>query len=53
MKRAPPFLKQTPVSNFVRERVLEGVFEVGKQACLVNEFGRLKMAQFPSEIFFR
>jgi len=53
MKRAAPPLNQASIGNLVGKGVLECVFEVGKQACLVNKFRRLKITQFPFEIFFR
>ena len=46
MKRAAALLEQASVCDFVSQRVLESVFEVGKQAGLVNKFRRLKMPQF-------
>ena len=44
MMRAPAILKQDFHKHLVRQRVLKSVFEVGKQACLVNKFRRLKIA---------
>jgi hypothetical protein len=52
MQRTAAILKKAPVSHFVSQRVLKSVFEIGKQAGLVNKFRRLKMSQLPSEIFF-
>ena len=53
VKPASTILQEASVGHLVGQRVLERVFEVGKQACLVNKFRRLKMPKFPSEIFFR
>src|SRR5262249_50070353 len=41
MERAPSFLEQAPIGHFLRERVLEGVGELWKEARLIEEFRRL------------
>ena len=53
MQRTPAILQKASVSDFMGERVLESVFEIGKQTCLVNKFRRLKMTEFPPEILLR
>ncbi len=53
MQCPPAILEKPSISNLMRKRVLESVFEVGKQARLVNKFRRLKVRQLPSEIFLR
>ena len=50
MERAPPLLEQAAVGDLVGERVLEGVFEVGEQARLVEELRRLKLGEAASEL---
>ena len=45
MKGAPPLMQNTPVSNFMGKRMLESVFKIRKQACLVEKLRGLK----PSE----
>ena len=45
MERAPPLLEDTPIGHFVRQGVLEGVFQVREQARFVEELGRLQMRQ--------
>ena len=45
MERPPPLLEQAAVGHLVREGVLEGVFELGKEARLVEELGRLQVRQ--------
>src|SRR5262249_57073790 len=45
VERPPPLLEQAAVGDFVGERVLEGVLEVGKEARLVEELGGLQMAE--------
>jgi hypothetical protein len=39
------FLEQSPVGDLVRERVFEGIFEIGKQPYLVEELRGLEMAE--------
>ncbi len=44
--RVPPALvEEASVGHLVRERVLERVFEVGEEARLVEELGRLEMGE--------
>src|SRR5882724_9072630 len=45
-------LQKGAVSHVVRERVLEGVFEVGKEARLVEELGGLEAGQTTPEVGF-
>src|SRR5688572_28761572 len=45
--------KQGLISDFVRERVLESVFEVGKHPDLVKKLRRLQLIEFAAEFFFR
>src|SRR5215475_3640576 len=47
--RAASLLEQAAVRDLVRERVLEGVFGVGEQPCLVDVLSRLKVAQLPTK----
>ena len=43
MEHPPPLLEQAPIGHLVGEGVLEGVFWLGKKACLVEELGGLQM----------
>src|SRR5262249_56515167 len=43
VQRAPPLLEDTPIGYFMRQGVLEGIFQVREQVCLVKELGRLQM----------
>ena len=45
----PPLLEQAPVGHLMGERVLEGVFELGEQARLVEELGRLQVREAAME----
>jgi hypothetical protein len=40
-----PAGEEAPVGHLVGERVLEGVFEIGEEARLEEELGRLKVVQ--------
>ena len=40
-----PFLEQRAVGDFMGERVLEGVFGIGKEPRLVEKLGRLQMRE--------
>ena len=42
VERAPAVLEEAPVGHLVGQRVLEGVLDVGEQARLVEELGRLE-----------
>ena len=53
MKGAPSLLKKTSVSHFVRERMLESVFKIRKQACLVEELRGLKPSETEAKFFLR
>ena len=46
---AATLLQQAAVRDLVRERVLEGVFEIRKQSGLVNELGGLQVVQSATE----
>ena len=46
---AAPVVEEAPVGHLMRERVLEGVLEVGEQARLVKKLGRLKVTQPATE----
>src|SRR5262249_30101610 len=50
VQSAPPVLQDAPVGHLMRERMLEGVFEVRKDARLVQELGGLEMAQSPTQV---
>src|SRR5499433_2487019 len=43
-------MQDAPVGHLVRQRVLEGVFEVREEARLVEELGGLKMTQSPAQV---
>ena len=45
VQRTPPLLEDSPIGYFVRQGVLEGVFQVREQVGLVEELGRLQMRQ--------
>ena len=45
VQHPPPLLEQTAIGDLVRQGMLEGVFVLGKQACLVQELGRLQVRQ--------
>ena len=45
VKRAPPLVEHAAVGHLVRERVLEGVFEIREEARLVEELGGLQMRE--------
>ena len=49
VKRAPAVLEQAPVGHVVGQRVLEGVFEIGKEPRLVQKFCGTKLAQAPAQ----
>src|SRR5262249_58174334 len=46
----PPVLQDAPVGHLVRQRMLEGVFEVREDARLVQELGRLEVTQGPTHV---
>src|SRR5215813_4810440 len=50
VQSTPPVLQDAPVGHLVRERMLEGVFEVREDARLVQELGGLEMAQRPTQV---
>ncbi len=45
VQRAPPLVEHAAVGHLVGERVLEGVFEIGEEARLVEELGGLQMRE--------
>ena len=45
MERAPPLQQETAVGHLVGEGVLEGVRELGEEARLVEELGRLEVRE--------
>jgi hypothetical protein len=45
MYGTPPLVEQAAVGDLVRERVLEGVFEIGEQRRLVQELRGLQPPQ--------
>ena len=45
--------KQGLISDFVGERVLESVFEIGKQTGLVEKLRRLEVGETATEFLFR
>src|SRR5499427_9893907 len=50
VQSSPPVLQDAPVGHLVRERMLEGVFEVREDARLVEELGSLEMTQSPTQV---
>jgi hypothetical protein len=42
MKGAPPILQQAAIGDIVGERMLERIFQIWEQPCLVQELRRLK-----------
>src|SRR5882672_10879292 len=50
---AATLLQQTAVRDLVRERVLEGVFEIRRQSRLVNELGGLQVVQSATQRLVR
>src|SRR5262249_3316284 len=53
MELAPAFYEQTPVRHLMSQRMLEGVFDVGEQACFVQELNRLKVGEAATELLLR
>ena len=47
---APPLLQEALVGHLIRQRVLEGVFQLGKEARLVEELGRLQEGESPPQV---
>ena len=45
MQHAPPLLQQAAVGHLVGQGMLEGVFALREEACLVEELGRLQVCQ--------
>jgi hypothetical protein len=39
MQHTPSLVEQTPIGDFVRESVLEGIDKLWKQSCLIEEVG--------------
>ena len=50
-RRPTPLLEEAPVGDLVRERVLEGVFEVREEARLVEELGGLEVGRAHGALF--
>ncbi|HEX9408362.1 MAG TPA: hypothetical protein VGA23_01790 [Methylomirabilota bacterium] len=46
---AAPVVEEAPIGHLMRKRVLEGEFQVGKEARLIEELGRLEVAQRATE----
>src|SRR5687767_9645502 len=53
VESALTLLKQTPVSDFVSQGMFESVFEIRKQACLVEELRGLKPTEAEAKFFLR
>src|SRR4029077_8184648 len=49
---AAPAEEEAPVGHLVGERMLEGVLEIGEDARLVEELGRLKLTQPATDRLF-
>ena len=49
VQRPPPLLQQAAVGHLVGEGVLEGVFELGEEARLVEELGGLQVGEAQAE----
>ncbi len=45
MQRPPPLVQQTPIGYLVRQGMLEGVFQLGEEARLVQELRGLKVGE--------
>jgi hypothetical protein len=52
VERAAAILKQAPVGDLVRQRVLERVLEIGEQLRLVDELGGLQARETAPEVVF-
>ena len=50
VKLAPPLLQEALVRHLIGQRVLEGVFQLGKEARLVEELGRLQEGESPPQV---
>src|SRR5581483_11591791 len=46
-------VQQRAVNNLVHQRVLEAVFELGKQIALIDKFGCLQIEQIVAQFLFR
>jgi hypothetical protein len=53
MRGSPSILEHAGVGDFVRERMLEGVFDVGEQFCFVKKLRRLQSSETGLQIFGR
>jgi hypothetical protein len=49
MKRAPAIAEHAAVGHLMRERMLEGVFEIGEQTRLVQKLAVLQLRQRVAE----
>ena len=47
---APPFLQQTSIRHLVGEGMFEGVLQLGEEACLIEELGRLEVCKAPPQL---
>ena len=47
---APPLLQEALVGHLIGQRVLEGVFQLGEEARLVEELGRLQEGESPPQV---
>ena len=52
VKPAPPFLKQAAVSDLVRERMFEGVFELGEKTRLIEKLAGLELREAAAQFLF-
>src|SRR5712691_7543900 len=43
MERSPPLQQKAAIGHLVGEGMLEGILVLGKEACLVEEFGGVEM----------
>ncbi len=52
MQQAAPFVQQLPVGHLVRQGMLEGVDQLGKEAGFVEELGGLEVRETAMQYFF-
>ena len=53
VKLAAAIVQKPAVCHLVSERMLENVFEIGKQPCLMDELGRLQVVEPATQRFVR
>jgi len=53
VKSALALVEKTSVCHFVGERVLESVFQIGKETGLVKELRRLEVGKAATELLVR